>query len=109
MINRLAECQGVYPWVMFFKQKTAYELRISDWSSDVCSSDLLCCCQKMQGAIAPGIGEPVDLAAIRGVGFHDVSARQQGIERRGDVAAEQVGNGCLLARSRQTVAHHQYA
>src|SRR3546814_4972890 len=25
----------------FFKQKTAYELRISDWSSDVCSSDLI--------------------------------------------------------------------
>src|SRR3546814_6633703 len=25
----------------FFKQKTAYEVRISDWSSDVCSSDLL--------------------------------------------------------------------
>src|SRR3546814_8740734 len=26
--------------VCFFKQKTAYEMRISDWSSDVCSSDL---------------------------------------------------------------------
>src|SRR3546814_3543167 len=26
----------------FFKQKTAYEMRISDWSSDVCSSDLHC-------------------------------------------------------------------
>src|SRR3546814_8937717 len=26
--------------VFFFKQKTAYEVRISDWSSDVCSSDL---------------------------------------------------------------------
>src|SRR3546814_12451668 len=26
---------------LFFKQKTAYELRISDWSSDVCSSDLI--------------------------------------------------------------------
>src|SRR3546814_1990505 len=26
----------------FFKQKTAYEMRISDWSSDVCSSDLPC-------------------------------------------------------------------
>src|SRR3546814_10672042 len=26
---------------IFFKQKTTYELRISDWSSDVCSSDLL--------------------------------------------------------------------
>src|SRR3546814_11607451 len=28
-------------YVFFFKQKTAYELRISDWSSDVCSSDLI--------------------------------------------------------------------
>src|SRR3546814_5927599 len=27
-------------WFFFFKQKTAYEIRISDWSSDVCSSDL---------------------------------------------------------------------
>src|SRR3546814_9448957 len=27
-------------WFCFFKQKTAYEMRISDWSSDVCSSDL---------------------------------------------------------------------
>src|SRR3546814_2200486 len=27
--------------IFFFKQKTAYEMRISDWSSDVCSSDLL--------------------------------------------------------------------
>src|SRR3546814_2812635 len=27
-------------WVCVFKQKTAYEMRISDWSSDVCSSDL---------------------------------------------------------------------
>src|SRR3546814_2215232 len=28
-------------FVFFFKQKTAYEVRSSDWSSDVCSSDLL--------------------------------------------------------------------
>src|SRR3546814_12736827 len=28
--------------LFFFKQKTAYDVRISDWSSDVCSSDLLC-------------------------------------------------------------------
>src|SRR3546814_3280515 len=28
-------------WFFFFKQKTAYEMRISDWSSDVCSSDLI--------------------------------------------------------------------
>src|SRR3546814_18676094 len=32
-------------WFFFFKQKTAYEMRISDWSSDVCSSDLdVGCC-----------------------------------------------------------------
>src|SRR3546814_9153386 len=30
-------CFGLF----FFKQKTAYEMRISDWSSDVCSSDLI--------------------------------------------------------------------
>src|SRR3546814_2015932 len=29
-------------FIFFFKQKTAYEMRISDWSSDVCSSDLFC-------------------------------------------------------------------
>src|SRR3546814_9859499 len=34
----------------FFKQKTAYEMRISDWSSDVCSSDLL---------DLPGVRHPV--------------------------------------------------
>src|SRR3546814_17720359 len=30
----------VFHFFFFFKQKTAYEMRISDWSSDVCSSDL---------------------------------------------------------------------
>src|SRR3546814_5922181 len=30
----------VFIFFFFFKQKTAYEMRISDWSSDVCSSDL---------------------------------------------------------------------
>src|SRR3546814_1648754 len=30
-----------FVYFFFFKQKTAYEMRISDWSSDVCSSDLL--------------------------------------------------------------------
>src|SRR3546814_9754223 len=31
---------SVVSFFFFFKQKTAYEMRISDWSSDVCSSDL---------------------------------------------------------------------
>src|SRR3546814_2530114 len=33
-------CLCVFITFFFFKQKTAYEMRISDWSSDVCSSDL---------------------------------------------------------------------
>src|SRR3546814_4156669 len=42
-VNRVVVCWDrviniIY--VFFFKQKTAYEMRISDWSSDVCSSDL---------------------------------------------------------------------
>src|SRR3546814_21180526 len=36
-------------YLFFFKQKTAYEMRISDWSSDVCSSDL-----------HDGVGAPAD-------------------------------------------------
>src|SRR3546814_6248575 len=38
----------------FFKQKTAYEMRISDWSSDVCSSDLVAFC-RMLGMKYPGV------------------------------------------------------
>src|SRR3546814_7786899 len=33
-------CRAVWNCFFFVKQKTAYEMRISDWSSDVCSSDL---------------------------------------------------------------------
>src|SRR3546814_1822989 len=40
-------------WLFFFfKQKTAYEMRISDWSSDVCSSDLV-----LAGAVLALAGE----------------------------------------------------
>src|SRR3546814_10073570 len=40
-LNRLCCCVIVdFLCFFFFKQKTAYEMRISDWSSDVCSSDL---------------------------------------------------------------------
>src|SRR3546814_10444930 len=38
----MSDCTaGVLSYFFFFKQKTAYEMRISDWSSDVCSSDLV--------------------------------------------------------------------
>src|SRR3546814_3894693 len=45
----------------FFKQKTAYEMRISDWSSDVCSSDL-----------RGGIQQQVDQVVVQQVDLVDV-------------------------------------
>src|SRR3546814_1119976 len=57
--------------LFFFKQKTAYEMRISDWSSDVCSSDLAAerrgCgpLGRLQIDIAAAHGEPVGLAHRR--------------------------------------------
>src|SRR3546814_10795474 len=41
--------------VFFFKQKTAYEVRISDWSSDVCSSDLVS--EVGVGTVAAGVSK----------------------------------------------------
>src|SRR3546814_10246449 len=41
----------LYFCFFFFKQKTAYEMRISDWSSDVCSSDLHASRGSAQGGI----------------------------------------------------------
>src|SRR3546814_9863786 len=54
----------------FFKQKTAYEMRISDWSSDVCSSDLA---EQAKGHGCDSIVlEEPDFTQIsrRGHGFH---------------------------------------
>src|SRR3546814_7359907 len=41
MLSVVVRMSSVVCCFCFFKQKTAYEMRISDWSSDVCSSDLL--------------------------------------------------------------------
>src|SRR3546814_6264252 len=46
-------CSFLVLFFFFFKQKTAYEMRISDWSSDVCSSDLAA------AAISIGVKTPV--------------------------------------------------
>src|SRR3546814_9615652 len=53
-------------YIFVFKQRTAYEMRISDWSSDVCSSDLLHCAA-MCGGIAtsfPAMGPRGDLRYV---------------------------------------------
>ena len=44
--------------VFFFKQKTAYEIVDCDWSSDVCSSDLI------KGNVMPFVGSKPDVTAM---------------------------------------------
>src|SRR3546814_3370934 len=64
--------------VFFFKQKTAYEMRISDWSSDVCSSDLFLVdrrANRRRTAARPtqryALLDQVSQPALRGVSFAD--------------------------------------
>src|SRR3546814_6644790 len=54
----------------FFKHKTAYEMRISDWSSDVCSSDLVGLEPAQAGKHGvEGLGSAVELAEGAGLGL----------------------------------------
>src|SRR3546814_8849676 len=46
----------IFCFFFFFKQKTAYEMRISDWSSDVCSSDLGQCKRRAEIGHGKNIG-----------------------------------------------------
>src|SRR3546814_18706597 len=58
----------------FFKQKTAYEMRISDWSSDVCSSDLMG--SSGNGSIDHLVA--MDIAAKLGLKFQHVPYKGNG-------------------------------
>src|SRR3546814_12740360 len=91
-----------YLLFFFFKQKTAYEMRISDWSSDVCSSDLLQPLThapehaggdlRQQGAgedVVDVAGAGVDLGAARG---HRVDQRVVVVEAGAVVGAAAPGD-----------------
>src|SRR3546814_7867001 len=100
---------GAQVVVFFFKQKTAYEMRISDWSSDVCSSDL------------PGRGrggvlvERVEMMAVEDdveVGGerlvdHRLDPVQEGrVDRVGSAEERRVGKECVSkCRSRWSAYH----
>src|SRR3546814_7735796 len=68
---------------IFFKQKTAYAMRIIDWSSDVCSSDLPGQQARAGGRAGRGSLAPAVRALHRGLGHH----RGRGPERGDRVAA----------------------
>src|SRR3546814_8642387 len=82
--------------VFFFKQKTAYDMRISDWSSDVCSSDLL---PHLADLLTDDIHEVWDHADLLVVGNKDPEYRSRSEERR-------VGKECVsTCRSRWSPYH----
>src|SRR3546814_6456477 len=83
-----------YVCFFFFKQKTAYEMRISDWSSDVCSSDLhhRVAARDLVGREHGGARQLDQLHAVRG-------ERRRSEERR-------VGKECVsTCRSRWSPYH----
>src|SRR3546814_7124477 len=87
-------------WFFFFKQKTAYELRIGDWSSDVCSSDLPWSADHTGAADQGGTGE-APLLHSEG-GGHLVVRDQAGHRARlGDEAVDlrRVDPGVLAGRT----------
>src|SRR3546814_14477409 len=63
--------------LFFFKQKTAYEMRISDWSSDVCSSDLT-------GGARPARSSPGSTAGYKSRGEHGEHDRPRSLHAAED-------------------------
>src|SRR3546814_1105017 len=76
----------------FFKQKTAYEMRISDWSSDVCSSDL-----HPQRRRADGVARDVRAYGCDGYRLWQAAPRDHrrvGVSARDDRAVYEGGDRC---------------
>src|SRR3546814_8206491 len=98
----LARTNHVCFIVFCFKQKAAYELRISDWSSDVCSSDL-----QTRRSVGQGLGEQLiaanpGLMAMNGGGHHDfVGAR--GACELADACAQHLGRADMDPGDRKSV------
>src|SRR3546814_3028846 len=83
-------------FVFFFKQRTAYELRISDWSSDVCSSDLKRGDTVLVHAAAGGVGS-ILVPWLKAIGAtviaHAGSAKKA--ERAGEFGADHALSGSI--------------
>src|SRR3546814_7855414 len=100
----------------FFKQKTAYEMRISDWSSDVCSSDLVMdrngvMSPPMKGFIGfrndPGDQARRDFMAVQaGIGEKDLTLAEELAQGVGRSEERRVGKECVsTCRSRWSPYH----
>src|SRR3546814_1661194 len=86
----------------FFKQKTAYEMRISDWSSDVCSSDLpSSVCQR-----SSPVSETIGSISGSGAGRLGLQSRHETREPWTRSEERRVGKECVsTCRSRWSPYH----
>src|SRR3546814_14630673 len=83
----------------FFKQKTAYEMRISDWSSDVCSSDLIF------GGGGGGAGKPARGLPLRGPSAAKPASKAgQGGRKLIKTSRSGCGRWCRTGRDRRDAA-----
>src|SRR3546814_2982855 len=83
----------------FFKQKTAYEMRISDWSSDVCSSDL------RRGQQAAGVAAQVQHQPAQPVAGTGLQALEGRFEVCGGVGLERADADVGIAGFEHAAAH----
>src|SRR3546814_18681120 len=99
-------------FVFFFKQKTAYEMCISDWSSDVCSSDLIAGADRPRrrraaGGRRAGQGRPGAPAAGRRR-HHGLAERRPCRGPAGPSEERRVGKECVsTCRSRWSTYHYK--
>src|SRR3546814_1603410 len=81
-----------YVLFFFFKQKTAYEMRISDWSSDVCSSDLVTYAQSNRETIQGLIGLRGNITpAISWDAYYQHGQSKESIVVKGDGTRSEIG------------------
>src|SRR3546814_2621631 len=95
----------VFRFVFFFKQKTAYEMRISDWSSDVCSSDLV---HVLKIALRDLLRRDIDQPGLRVVAHRVpiMRAERAGDGDEGRSEERRVGKECVsTCRSRWAPYH----
>src|SRR3546814_4113178 len=95
--------------LFFVKQKTAYEVRISDWSSDVCSSDLVVDDRQQMAAAFMDVAGIVPVALGRRTAEHlrcdRLGEAEDGVQRRAKLVAhqseEQIGRASRRERGCQ--------
>src|SRR3546814_6790691 len=97
VVQVLSSCVVLF---FFFKQKTAYEMRISDWSSDVCASDLPTRSDKGVGLVIPTLLSWTGSAVV-----HDIKGENWQLTA-GRSEERRVGKECVsTCRSRWSPYH----